>query len=94
MVGKPAPKKLFLGAFVDGLGQVLDTLLVAPGIVDDQPSLELAEVQVRVGDVAPVCSEGRWHLFYTATNASHNHKQSYGRPTQVVMHAITDSLWT
>jgi hypothetical protein len=42
---------------------------------------------------ALVCAEGGWHLFYTATNASHNHKQSYGRPTQVVMHAITDNPW-
>lgn len=30
---------------------------------------------------------GRWHLFYTATNAAHNHKHSYGPPTQVVMYA-------
>ena len=31
MLGKPAPKKLFFGTFVDGLGQVFNTLLVAPG---------------------------------------------------------------
>lgn len=36
---------------------------------------------------------GRWHLFYTATNAAHNGKHSYGKPTQVIMHASTATLW-
>ena len=36
---------------------------------------------------------GRWHLFYTGTNATHNHKQSHGAPRQVIMWATTDSIW-
>jgi hypothetical protein len=36
---------------------------------------------------------GRWHLFYTATNSAHNHKHSHGKPRTVVMHATTDSIW-
>ena len=36
---------------------------------------------------------GRWHLFYTATNSAHNHRHSYGRPGTVIMHATTESIW-
>jgi len=36
---------------------------------------------------------GRWHLFYTGVNSSHNGKNACGPPRQVVMHATTDSIW-
>ena len=36
---------------------------------------------------------GRWHLFYTGVNSTHNRKQSHGAPRQVVMWATTDSIW-
>ncbi len=36
---------------------------------------------------------GRWHLFYTGVNDSHNGKHSYGKPRQVVMYATTKSIW-
>lgn len=36
---------------------------------------------------------GRWHLFYTGVNSSHNGLHAYGRARQVVMLATTDSLW-
>jgi len=35
----------------------------------------------------------RWHLFYTGTNAAHNHKHSYGPEAQVVMHASCETPW-
>ena len=37
--------------------------------------------------------DGRWHLFYTATNSAHNGRQSHGKPRQVIMYATTDSIW-
>ena len=37
---------------------------------------------------------GRWHLFYTGVNSSHNGKHAHGKPRQVIMHATTDDLWT
>ncbi len=37
--------------------------------------------------------EGRWHLFYTGVNSSHNGKQSHGTARQVIMLATTDSIW-
>lgn len=40
-----------------------------------------------------VWREGKWHLFYTGVNSSHNGKESDGPPRQVVMHATTDSIW-
>lgn len=36
---------------------------------------------------------GRWHLFYTAFNSTHNGKTSHGAPRQVVMHASTPDIW-
>lgn len=39
-------------------------------------------------------SQGRWHLFYSAVNVSHNGKSSHGNPRRVVMHASTDSIWS
>lgn len=36
---------------------------------------------------------GRWHLFYTGVNSSHNGKQSFGKPRQVIMLATTSSIW-
>lgn len=36
---------------------------------------------------------GKWHLFYTGVNSTHNDKQSHGKPRQVVMYATTDSIW-
>lgn len=36
---------------------------------------------------------GRWHLFYTGTNSTHNGKKSNGKPRQVVMYATTKSIW-
>ena len=36
---------------------------------------------------------GRWHLFYTGVNSSHNGRYAYGRARQVVMLATTDSIW-
>jgi hypothetical protein len=38
--------------------------------------------------------DGRWHLFYTGVNSSHNQKHSYGKPSQVVMLATAGSLWS
>lgn len=37
--------------------------------------------------------DGRWHLFHTGVNSSHNGRQSHGKPRQVVMLATTDSIW-
>ena len=56
MLGKPPAKELLLGAFVNGLGQMLDALLIAPRVVDDQPPLVLAEVKVRVVEVLRGCN--------------------------------------
>lgn len=36
---------------------------------------------------------GRWHLFYTGVNSSHNGKHAYGKPRQVIMLATADSIW-
>ena len=36
---------------------------------------------------------GRWNLFYTAVNSSHNGRQTYGPARQVVMLATADSIW-
>lgn len=36
---------------------------------------------------------GRWHLFYTGVNSTHNGKHSHGAPRQVIMWATADSLW-
>ena len=36
---------------------------------------------------------GRWHLFYTGVNSTHNGREAHGKPRQVVMHASTDSIW-
>lgn len=41
---------------------------------------------------AAVRDDGRWHLFYTAANDAHNHKDSHGPPTRAVMHASCDEL--
>lgn len=35
---------------------------------------------------------GRWHLFYTGVNSSHNGKHSNGNPRQVIMYATTDAI--
>ena len=48
---KPAVQELFEGAVVNGFGQVLDALLVAPGIIDHEPALPFTEVDVRVVQV-------------------------------------------
>lgn len=37
---------------------------------------------------------GRWHLFYTGVNSTHNGREAHGKPRQVVMHASTDSIWS
>lgn len=37
--------------------------------------------------------DGKWHLFYTATNSAHNHKHSHGQPRTVIMYATTESIW-
>ena len=37
--------------------------------------------------------DGRWHLFYTGVNSSHNGKHAYGQGRQVVMLATTSSIW-
>ena len=42
---------------------------------------------------ALVQRNGKWHLFYTATNSAHNGKHSYGPARDVVMYATTDSIW-
>jgi hypothetical protein len=42
---------------------------------------------------ALVQRDGRWHLFYTAVNSSHNGKESYGKPRTVVMYATADAIW-
>ncbi len=34
-----------------------------------------------------------WHLFYTGVNHTHNSKQTYGKPRQVIMYAAADSIW-
>lgn len=36
---------------------------------------------------------GRWHLFYTGVNSSHNGRKSHGQPRQVIMHATAESIW-
>ena len=40
-----------------------------------------------------VYQDGKWHLFYTGVNSSHNGKHSYGKPRQVIMYATVDSIW-
>lgn len=40
-----------------------------------------------------VADAGRWHLFYTGTNATHNRKLAYGQHRQVVMHATCANPW-
>jgi hypothetical protein len=37
--------------------------------------------------------DGRWHLFYTGVNSSHNGRHSHGKARQVVMLATTDCIW-
>jgi hypothetical protein len=37
--------------------------------------------------------DGRWHLFYTGVNSSHNGRLSHGKARQVVMLATADSIW-
>ncbi len=37
--------------------------------------------------------EGKWWLFYTGGNFSHNHRQSYGEPNRAIMLATTASIW-
>jgi len=36
---------------------------------------------------------GQWHLFYTGVNSAHNGKHSYGPPREVIMYAITKTIW-
>ncbi len=36
---------------------------------------------------------GRWFLFYTGVNSSHNGKHAFGKARQVVMLATADSIW-
>lgn len=36
---------------------------------------------------------GRWHLFYTGVNTTHNGREACGPPRDVVMLATTDSIW-
>jgi hypothetical protein len=38
--------------------------------------------------------DGRWHLFYTATNEGHDGKDARGRPRMAVMYATADSIWS
>jgi hypothetical protein len=40
-----------------------------------------------------VFQDGKWHLFYTGVNSSHNGKHSHGKPRQVIMYATVDSIW-
>ncbi len=42
---------------------------------------------------ALVHRDGRYHLFYTGVNSSHNGKESYGKPRTVILYATTDSIW-
>jgi hypothetical protein len=37
--------------------------------------------------------EGRWWLFYTGVNSSHNGKEAHGEPGSVVMCASCESIW-
>lgn len=37
--------------------------------------------------------EGRWWLFYTGVNSSHNGKQAHGEPGSVVLSTSCDSIW-
>ncbi len=37
--------------------------------------------------------DGRWHLFYTATNEAHNGKEAWGKPRTCIMYATTDNIW-
>jgi len=37
--------------------------------------------------------EGRWWLFYTGVNSSHNGKEAHGEPGSVVLAATCDSIW-
>lgn len=45
------------------------------------------------GNSSLIFHDGLWHLFYTGVNDAHNHKHSYGKARQVVMHATTESIW-
>lgn len=38
--------------------------------------------------------QGRWHLFYTGVNSSHNGRHTHGPARQVIMLATTDSIWS
>ena len=48
---KPAAQELLLGPVVSRLGEVLDALLIAPGIVDDEVVSPFAEINVGVVQV-------------------------------------------
>ena len=48
LLGEPTAQELLLGPIIDGLRQMLDSLLVAPGVIDYQPALPLAKVDVGV----------------------------------------------
>ncbi len=37
--------------------------------------------------------DGKWWLFYTGGNFSHNHRDSHGDPTRAVMLATAESIW-
>lgn len=37
--------------------------------------------------------DGRWHLFYTGVNYTHNFRRSDGQPRSSVLYATCDSLW-
>jgi hypothetical protein len=37
--------------------------------------------------------KGRYHLFYTGVNSSHNGRESHGKPRSVIMYASTESIW-
>ncbi|MBN2457000.1 MAG: hypothetical protein JXB29_10795 [Sedimentisphaerales bacterium] len=40
-----------------------------------------------------VYDQGKWWLFYTGCNYTHNMKQHYGEPRSVIMLATTESIW-
>lgn len=55
-----------------------------PGVLPDSYGLYAPHSLVR--------REGRWHLFYTGVNDAHNHKDSHGEATRVVLHTTIDSI--
>lgn len=53
---------------------------------------EIDSYQVYAGH-SVVRHQGKWWLFYTGLNTSHNHQTSYGEPQRAIFLATCDDIW-